>query len=476
MSSSEHRHRRQRRMQRAGAGAARYAGRHPRQAAPLREKLPDRRRQRRGCCARLSLPGPVGRVSGLGARVPGFELTARRSSRMKSPDPATPASTPLSRLLIERDPSAATVRPRRPWWRRGWIWLAAALVLVALAWAWSQRGRAVAVELGTVAAAYPSQAIAVLSATGHIAAATHASVSSKGTGRLEWLGVQEGQRGLKGNVIARLESCDVQAQREQAAASVEAAKANLGQGEAELTDADLALKRARDLAQRNFISFSEVDSSVARNDKARAAIASLRAQIGVAQANLRAAEVGVEQTLIRAPFTGVVLTKNANVGDILTPFSAASGTTGAVATMADMTTLEVEADVSETSIAQISPRQAAEIQLDAFPALRLAGHVSRIVPDVDRSKATLLVKVHFDETDPRVLPDMSAKVAFLSRRLSSSERTPVAAVRPEAIVARGGKSYVFVVSTPAADPGQPAARSQAHAVLTPVRVGERIGD
>ena len=130
---------------------------------------------------------------------------------MNSPDPA---STPLSRLLIERDPSAAMLRRPRPWWRRWWVWLAAALVLVALAWAWSQRGRAVAVELGTVAAAYPSQAIAVLSATGHVSAATHASVSSKGTGRLEWLGVQEGQRVLKGDVIARLESRDVQAQRE----------------------------------------------------------------------------------------------------------------------------------------------------------------------------------------------------------------------------------------------------------------------
>ena len=131
--------------------------------------------------------------------------------------------------------------------------------------------------------------------------------------------------------------------------------------------------------------------------------------------------------------------------------------------------LQVEADVSESSIAQISVGQPAEVQLDAFPALRLAGHVNRIVPDVDRSKATLLVKVQFDETDPRLLPDMSAKVAFLSRRLESSERTPVAAVRPEAIVTRGGKKYVFVVSTPASD-------AAGHAVMTEVQVGSRIGE
>ena len=381
--------------------------------------------------------------------------------------PASP--TPLTRLLIDRDPAAAALRRRRPWWKSAWVWFGAAVAVAALGWALSQRGRPVSVELGTVAAAYPSQAISVLGATGHVSAATHASVSSKGTGRLEWLGVQEGQRVLKGEVIARLESRDVRAQREQAAASVEAAKANLAQGGAELVDADLALKRARDLAQRNFISSSEVDSAVARHDKAAAVIASLRAQIGVAEANLRAADVAVEQTMIRAPFTGVVLTKNANVGDILTPFSAASGTTGAVVTMADMSTLEVEADVSESSIARIQVEQPAEIQLDAFPELRLAGHVSRIVPDVDRSKATLLVKLHFDETDPRLLPDMSAKVTFLTRRLESSERAAVPAVRPEAIVARGGKSYVFVVSQTTPD-------AAGQVAMTEVRVGAKIGD
>ena len=384
---------------------------------------------------------------------------------MNKPD----SPTPLTQLIIDRAPAAAALRRQRPWWRRPWAWAPLAALAVAALWGLSQRGRPVPVELGTVAAAYPSQAISVLTATGHVSAATRASVSSKGTGRLEWLGVQEGQRVQNGEVIARLESRDVRAQREQAAASVEAARANLAQGQAELVDADLALKRARDLAQRNFISSSEVDSTVARHDKAAAAVASLKAQIGVAEANLRAADVGVEQTLIRAPFTGVVLTKNANVGDILTPFSAASGTTGAVATMADMSTLEVEADVSESSIAQISAGQPAEIQLDAFPERRLAGRVSRIVPDVDRSKATLLVKVHFDETDARVLPDMSAKVAFLSRRLEASERTPVPAVRPEAIVERGGKRYVFVVAAVA---GEQASRAE----LTEVQVGAQIGD
>jgi RND family efflux transporter MFP subunit len=155
--------------------------------------------------------------------------------------------------------------------------------------------------------------------------------------------------------------------------------------------------------------------------------------------------VALEQTLIRAPFDGIVLTKNANVGDIITPFSSAVDSKGAVVNMADMATLEVEADVSEASIAKIAPGMPTEIQLDAYPDLRLRGSVSRIVPTVDRSKATLLVKVAFGDKDPRVLPDMSAKVAFLSREPTREERESVVAGRPEAIVQRGGRSVVFRV-------------------------------
>jgi len=148
----------------------------------------------------------------------------------------------------------------------------------------------------------------------------------------------------------------------------------------------------------------------------------------------------------------------------VTPFSSASGTTGAVVTMADMETLEVEADVSEASIAKIKVGQSAEIQLDAFPDVRLLGEVSRVVPTVDRSKATLLVKVKFVERDARVLPDMSAKTAFLSRALKADERTPVAALRADAIVKRDGKDVAFVVS------------KDDQVKLTAVSVGAKVGD
>lgn len=405
----------------------------------------------------------------------------------------------LSRLSIDRGAPQAALRRRRPLWKRWWVWLLTLAVAGGIALALAQRGRPTPVEIGAVTAAWPSQSVAVLNATGRVVAARRASVSSKGTGRLEWLGVQEGQRVQEGDVIARLENRDVAAQREQVAASVKAAEANLVQGEAELADAEAALKRTRELAAQNFISASAVDTAEARHNKARAAIASLRAQIAVAQANLRAANVTFDQTLIRAPFTGIVLTKSANVGDIVTPFSSASGTTGAVVTMADMSTLEVEADVSENAIAGIKVGQPAEIQLDAFPDLRLLGSVSRIVPTVDRSKATLLVKVKFDETDARVLPDMSARIAFLSRPLAAGERKPVPAVRPEAIVQRDGKDMVIVVR-PEADTskgeaskaeaagkgaeakaadgraGKIAEITRGRTVPTPVKVVGKVGD
>ena len=378
----------------------------------------------------------------------------------------TPAPPSLARLAIDRSATAVS-RRRRPLWKRWWVWALVAVLVIIAGLVIRSRSAAQQVEFATVAAAYPSTSVTILNATGRVVAQRRASVSSKGTGRLEWLGVQEGQMVKEGDVIARLENRDVAAQREQAAAQVQAARANLVQGEAELDDARSALKRSQDLARQNFISGSALDTAEARYNKSRAQIDALKAQIAVAEANHRVTSVAYDQTLIRAPFTGIVLTKSANVGDIVTPFSSASGTTGAVVTMADMETLEVEADVSESSIAKIRVGQPAEVQLDAFPELRLLGEVSRVVPTVDRSKATLLVKVKFVEHDPRVLPDMSAKIAFLARALAPEERKPVPALRPDAIVKRDGADVVFVVDgVGAASAVKPV----------PVKTGEKVGD
>lgn len=353
------------------------------------------------------------------------------------------ANADLSKLSIDREQKAfsGSRRGRRKWW------IASIVVIGAAVAAFLVKGGKgpMTVESATVASTYPSQAITALNATGRVTAYRKAAVSTKATGRLEYLGVQEGSVVKKGDILARIENFDVAATRDQATANLRATRANLEQGLAELRDAESNLKRSEDLANKNFISPATLDAARARSDKARAVVASLNGAIGVAEANLRATAVSVEQTLIRAPFDGVILTKNANIGDIISPFSSAADSKGAVVNMADMNTLEVEADVSEISIAKITVNQPVEMQLDAFPDIRLLGKVSRVVPTVDRSKATVLVKIEFTERDPRVLPDMSAKAAFLTRELKAEERKPVTALLPAAIVKRDGKDVVFMI-------------------------------
>jgi HlyD family secretion protein len=324
-------------------------------------------------------------------------------------------------------------------------------------------GGAVPVETVAIVTAYPSQALAQLNATGYVVAQRKASLSSKATGRLEWLGVLEGSKVSKGEVIARLENLDVGASREQTQAAVKVALANVEQGRAELLDAETAYKRSLDLVGKKYISESAHDAAAARYNKAKSAVSSLEASVAVARANLKSAEVAVDQTVIRAPFDGIVLTKNANVGDNITPFSSAADSKGAVVTIADMDTLEVEADVSESAIERIRTGQPCEIQLDAIPGERFAGMVSRIVPTVDRAKATVLVKVRFAARDARVLPDMSAKVAFLEREARADEKKPVTAVLPAAIMTRDGVPYLYVLR-------------DERVVLTKVETGAKLAD
>ncbi|ULX52171.1 efflux transporter periplasmic adaptor subunit [Cupriavidus taiwanensis] len=349
----------------------------------------------------------------------------------------------LSRLKIDRQAAAAGVRirPRRRWLR----YAAVAVVLLALAGIAFRLAGPRPVQTATVTSAYPTQNFTLLNATGYVVPQRKAAVASKAQGRLEWLGVLEGSRVKKDEVIARLESKDVAASFAQAQAQVQVAQANLALQQAELKDAEVNLRRSRILIVPNAISRTQYDADVARFDKARASVNSSRASVASAQANARAAEVAVEQTVVRAPFDGVVLVKHANVGDNITPFSAAADTKGAIVTIADMETLEVEADVAESNIARIRVDQPCELLLDALPGLRLAGQVSRIVPTVDRSKATVLVKVRFVDRDARVLPDMSAKIAFLSRAATAQDRQPVVAVQPAAVATRDGRQVVYVV-------------------------------
>ncbi|SAL25651.1 RND family efflux transporter MFP subunit [Caballeronia arvi] len=351
--------------------------------------------------------------------------------------------------------------PRR---RRNWLRYAiiVAILLALIAVALRMTGPQ-AVETATVTSVYPSQSYTLLNATGYVVPQRKAAVASKGQGRVEWLGVLEGSVVKEGQIIARLESADVAASLAQTQAQVKVARANLELQRAELKNADVDLKRFKILAPQGAIPVTQYDAALARYDKAKASVNSDEAAIVAALANAQAAQVAVDQTVIRAPFDGVVLVKHANVGDNITPFSSASDSKGAVVTMADMKTLEVEADVAESNISRIAVEQPCEIQLDALPDVRFAGRVSRIVPTVDRSKATVLVKVRFVDRDARVLPDMSAKVAFLSKPVPPEEKKAVVAVQPSAVVTRDGRKVVYVID-------HDTARE------VPVTTGERIGD
>lgn len=327
---------------------------------------------------------------------------------------------------------------------RFWKWgVLLALILAGSVFFWA--GTAQEVQTTPVVQAYPSQTLSVLNATGYVVAQRKAALSTKATGRLEWLGVAEGSNVKAGQIVARLESRDIVAQLEQA-------KAQVGVARAELVDAEQNANRSEQLLAQKFISASAHDTSVARLNKARASFASAAAAQRVAEANLA-------QTEIRAPFDGVVLTKNANVGDNITPFSSAVDSKGAVVTIADMSTLEVETDVSESNIGKLVPGQPAEIGLDALPGERFAGSIVRMVPTIDRSKATRMVKVRFDLMDARVLPDMSAKVVFLERQLSDVERKPIVAISRLAIAERNGRQVVFVIEGDRAKEVVPVANS-----------------
>jgi RND family efflux transporter MFP subunit len=369
------------------------------------------------------------------------------------------ANEDLSKLKIDK--AAATFKRKQQIPKAVLAIIAAAVVLLIVIL--FVRVRSVGVDTVVVSRVYPSQTFSLLNASGYVVAQRKAAVSSKATGRLEWLGVEEGSRIKKGEVIARLEDRDVLAAQEQAAANLENARSMLTQARAEYDDASVNYSRSKDLLAKGFISQMDFDTAGARYKRAEAGVSGAQSAINAAQAALRSAEVAVEYTRIRAPFDAVVLTKDADVGDILTPFGSAVNAKADVVTVADMSSLQVEADVSESNLEKVKKGQSCEIQLDALPDIRFRGVVHMIVPTADRSKASVMIKVRFIDKDPRVLPEMSARVAFLERPVEKNEEAPKTAVNPAAVVERQGKKAVFVVKGDSV-------------VLTPVQTGEPMGD
>jgi len=355
-------------------------------------------------------------------------------------------STPppdLSRLRIHRDDPAAT----HPW--RGWsIWIAAILVALLALTAWILlRPRATEVQVALASATGGgSVSGAGITANGYVVARTKASVSAKVLGRLEYLGVSEGSQVRQGEVIARIESADYRA-------ALDAAQARTEQLRVEAEQATRDRDRAEKLHRQGVLSDNDMEGARTRQS-------SLDAQYQGAKAEMKLAAINLENTQVRAPFSGTVLRKDAEVGEIVAPSSAGGGLTRtAIVTMADLSTLEVEVDVNEAYIAQVRNGQAARITLDAYPDTTFAGRVRQVVPTADRQKATVQVKVSILDRDPRILPEMGAKVEFARGEGELATAAPRRVLVPSAAVARSGdgaKVWVVVdgkVSARAVDVG-----------------------
>ena len=309
---------------------------------------------------------------------------------------------------------------------------------------------AVSVKATTAMIKSPARSEAVLEASGYVVAERKAAVASKATGRLVYLGVSEGDKVTKGEIIARLEDNDVKAQLAEA-------KANLELNEANLSDASWNYNRDKTLLKSGSITESTFES-------AKTGYLKGKASVDVAKASVQVAEVALDNTYVRAPFDGTVISKNADVGEIVAPMAGSINARGTVVTIADMTSLEVEPDVAESNIEKVAPGEPCIITLDAYPGVQYEGYVSKIIPTANRSKGTVTVKVKFKKYDSRVLPEMSAKVLFLKggKKLSASSARPELAIPRSAVVTRGDKQIVFRIKN-------------GRAIETEVSIGRQLG-
>ena len=307
--------------------------------------------------------------------------------------------------------------------------------------------RATRVELTHVQRVSKVPVQGALTATGYVVAQRQASVASKGTGRLTSVRINVGDRVTMGHILATIEQADVQAKLLQARARLDVAKAALANARPELREATRHYQRLRVLRDQGLFTQDEFDVAEARLRRSRAGVRSSRSAVALAQAEIQTVQIELENTLIRAPFDGTVIQKFAEVGEMVAPMAGASNSRGSVAAIADLSTLQVEAEVSEPFLNSVGLDQPVRISLEAVPDHDYHGSVSQIVPTADRTKAAIPIKIRFDDLDERVFPDMSATVTFLKESSSSATEIPTdtLGVSPDAIVTRNGQTMVLLV-------------------------------
>jgi RND family efflux transporter MFP subunit len=349
-------------------------------------------------------------------------------------------------------------------------WVALALIVVAVvgtgAW-WFGGERPLAVDAAAVESRTTGVvAGAVLNASGYVTARRRATVSSKMTGKIVAVNVEEGMHVRQGQVLARLDDSQIRAAYELAAAQRGAAQKAIEESEVRLRQARLTLGRRQQLLKEGVVGQADVDDAQAEADSLQARIAAARQQEEVAARQLALQQTQLDDTVIRAPFSGVAISKDAQPGEMVSPVSAGGGfTRTGISTIVDMSSLEIEVDVNESYINRVSPGQKATAVLDAYPDWQIPSHVITTIPSADRQKATVLVRLAFEQLDPRILPDMGVKVAFHGSDQPEAAAGKAVILAPRtAVRTDGGSSIVFTIT------GDRRAERRA------VRVGVEQGD
>ncbi|MFZ5636086.1 MAG: efflux RND transporter periplasmic adaptor subunit [Pseudomonadota bacterium] len=380
----------------------------------------------------------------------------------------------LKELRIDR--SAAAEPPPS---RRGlWLGLLSVAVLAGLGiGGWKLFGGEKGIEVTTATAApiatTAGGAASVLDATGYVVARRTATVSAKITGKVREVLIEEGMRVETGQVMATLDPIDADSNRALAYSQLEAARSQVGSVQAQLKEAEANTARLGQLVGQKLVSRQQYDQAVAARDSLRAQLATAQRNAQVAADSLRIADNGVDNTIVRAPFAGVIIAKAAQPGEIVSPLSAGGGfTRTGIGTIVDMDSLEVEVDVNEAYIGKVQPKMPVEATLNAYPDWKIPAEVIAIIPTADRGKATVKVRIALKQRDGRIVPDMGVRVSFLEQNKGDAAATaapkpvgvlvPTGAIAQRAIDGKDG-DVVFVVADGKAE-------------LTPVTTGEVRGD
>ena len=348
----------------------------------------------------------------------------------------------LSQLRIERDGQPARSRVRL-------IVTIAVLLIVAAGGLWYALGRVAVPTVRTAVArdaALSAGPASVLDATGYVTARRQATVSAKITGKVTEVLIEEGQSVREGDVLARLEDTDARAQLSLARAQLAAARAQLAELRAQLAQAERDYVRQQELARRQLVSEQSMDAALAQRDMVRARLGAAGEQVTVAEQSVRVAQVQLDNTIIPAPFSGVIVAKAAQPGEIISPISAGGGfTRTGIGTIVDMDSLEIQVEVNEAFINRVTPAQPVEATLNAYPDWKIPASVIAIIPSADRSKATVKVRIAVQSKDRRIVPDMGVRVGFLSVEPPTAAAPAGAVLVPaETVRGEGAAAVVFV--------------------------------